>query len=136
VTDFLVDNSAWSRLAQGVESVVGRIRSIERNPADLFVTCPPQVLEFCHSAPVGKHAEYRAAIGLGFPLEHHPDEETVLAIQAALWDGGLWRAVGPTGIHIAAYAIVNDATVLACDRDFDHIARVVPELSQEYIPPE
>lgn len=32
------------------------------------------------------------------------------------------------------YAILNDATVLAADRDFDHIAQVT-DLKQEYIAP-
>jgi hypothetical protein len=43
-------------------------------------------------------------------------------------------AAGSLDILIAGYAIVNDATVLAADHDFDHIARVV-ELRHEYIAP-
>lgn len=37
-------------------------------------------------------------------------------------------------ILIAAYAIVNDATVLAADHDFDHIAQV-SDLQHEYVAP-
>ena len=125
MTDYLVDNSVWARLASGDSIVAARLRRIERAPADLFVTCPPQVLEFCHSARTpAEHARYREQISLGFPLEHAPDESLVLDVQSALWNSGLVRAAGAIDILIAAYAIVNDATVLIADHDFDHIAQV------------
>lgn len=135
MTDYLVDNSVWARLASGDAGIMARLRGIERAPSDLFVTCPPQVLEFCHSARTPReHADYRARIGLGFPLERAPDESLVLDIQGALWSTGLARAAGPLDILIAAYALVNDATVLAADRDFEHIATVT-DLRQEYVAP-
>ncbi|PRY60337.1 hypothetical protein BCF74_107123 [Knoellia remsis] len=135
MTDYLVDNSVWARAIAGDEGMVGRLRSIERSPADLFVTCPPQVLEFCHSARTPQEFDlYRERISLGFPLERAPEESLVLDIQGALRSAGLVRAAGPQDILIAGYAIVNDATVLAADRDFDHIARVC-DLQQEYVPP-
>lgn len=135
MTDYLVDNSVWARLATRDEGITARLRRIERAPADLFVTCPPQVLDFCHSARTpAEHAHYREQISLGFPLEHAPEESLVLEIQSALWNSGLVRAAGSLDILIAGYAIVNDATVLAADHDFDHIARVV-ELRHEYIAP-
>lgn len=135
MTDYLVDNSVWARLATRDEGITARLRRIERAPADLFVTCPPQVLEFCHSARTPEeHAHYREQISLGFPLERAPDESLVLEIQSALWNSGLVRAAGSLDILIAGYSIVNDATVLAADHDFDHIARVV-ELRHEYIAP-
>jgi len=135
VTDYLVDNSVWARLATGDEAITACLRRIERAPADLFVTCAPQVLEFCHSARTPEeHARYREQISLGFPLERAPDESLVLEIQGALRNSGLVRAAGSLDILIAGYAIVNDATVLAADHDFEHIARVV-ELSHEYIAP-
>jgi predicted nucleic acid-binding protein len=135
VTDYLVDNSVWARLATGDPGITASLRRIERAPADLFVTCPPQVLEFCHSARTpGEHANYREQISLGFPLEHAPDESLVLDIQAVLWNEGLVRAAGSHDILIVGYAIVNDATVLAADHDFEHIARV-SDLRCEYIAP-
>ncbi|MEU7764437.1 PIN domain-containing protein [Nocardia sp. NPDC049190] len=135
MTDYLVDNSVWARLATGDPDITARLRRIERAPADLFVTCPPQVLEFCHSARTPEdHANYREQISLGFPLEHPPDESLVLDIQAALWNAGLVRAAGSHDILIAGYAIVNDATVLAADYDFEHIASV-SDLQCEYIAP-
>ena len=135
MTDFLVDNSVWARLALGDAVITERLRRIERGPADLFVTCPPQVLEFCHSARTPQeHALYREQFSLGFPLEHAPDESLVLDIQSALWNSGLVRSAGAIDILIAAYAIANEATVLTADHDFDHIARVV-DLQHEYIAP-
>lgn len=135
MTDYLVDNSVWARAIVGDTQAVARLRQIERSPSDLFVTCPPQVLKFCHSARTPtEHARYREQISLGFPLERAPDESLVLDIQAALWNAGLVRATGSVDILIAAYAIVNDATVLAADHDFDHIAKVT-QLRYEYIQP-
>ena len=135
MTDYLVDNSVWARLATGDPQITARLRRVERAPADLFVTCPPQVLEFCHSARTpDEYARYRERISLGFPLEHAPDESLVLDIQSALWGSGLVRSAGAVDILIAGYAIVNGATVLTADRDFDHIARV-SELQHEYIAP-
>jgi predicted nucleic acid-binding protein len=135
VTDYLVDNSVWARLASGDPGIATRLRRIERAPADLFVTCPPQVLEFCHSARTPEeHERYREQISLGFPLENAPDESLVLGIQAALWNSGRVRVSGALDILIAGYAIVNDATVLSADHDFDHIAAVT-DLHHEYIVP-
>ncbi len=135
MTDYLVDNSVWARLAVGDPGITARLRRIERAPADLFVTCAPQVLEFCHSARTPEeHAHYRERIALGFPLERAPDESLVLDIQSALWRSGLVRAVGSVDILIAGYAMVNGATVLSADHDFGYIARVV-DLRHEYVAP-
>ena len=71
---------------------------------------------------------------LGFPLERAPDESLVLDVQSALWNSGFVRAAGAVDILIAAYAIVNDATVLTADHDFDHIAQVT-DLQHEYVAP-
>lgn len=135
MTDYLVDNSVWARLTTRDPGITARLRRIERAPADLFVTCPPQVLEFCHSArSPEEYTHYREQISLGFPLERAPDESLVLDIQSALWHSGLVRAAGSLDILIAGYAIVNDAMVLTADHDFDHIARVA-DLRHEYIAP-
>jgi predicted nucleic acid-binding protein len=135
VTDYLVDNSVWARLATGDPAITTRLRRIERAPADLLVTCPPQVLEFCHSARTPEqHAQYRERISLGFPLEHSPDESLLLDIQSALWNAGLVRVAGATDILIAGYAMVNEATVLTADHDFDFIA-AVSGLRHEFVAP-
>lgn len=135
MTDYLVDNSVWARLELGDRGVTERLLAIVESPADLFVTCPPQVLEFCHSArSPEEYAVYRSRITLGFPLEHAPTESLVLTVQQSLWDAGLVRAAGASDILIACYALVNDATVLCTDRDFGYIAQVCG-LRQEYLAP-
>jgi predicted nucleic acid-binding protein len=135
VTDYLVDNSVWARLEQGDPGIVTRLLEIADAPADLFVTCPPQVLEFCHSAQSPQeYAVYRSRITLGFPLENAPAEAQVLNVQKALWDAGMVRAAGSADILIACYAMVNDATVLCADHESGYIARVCG-LRQEYLAP-
>lgn len=47
---------------------------------------------------------------------------------------GLVRSAGSLDILIAGHALVNDATVLAADHDFAHIAAVTA-LQHEYIQP-
>lgn len=135
MTDYLVDNSVWARLASGDPAIRDRLERIARSPSDLFVTCPPQVVEFCHSAcSPEEHAHYLEQISLGFPLERAPDETLAVGIQSALWNAGLVRAAGTVDILIAAYAIANDATVLSSDHDFAHIA-AVSDLAYEYVAP-
>lgn len=135
MTDYLVDNSVWARLASGDAGIAARLRSIERAPSDLFVTCAPQVLEFCHSARTpDEHARYWEQISLGFPLERAPSESQVLDIQRDLWDSGFVRAAGALDVLIAGYALANDATVLSADRDFEYLAAVTG-LKHEYIAP-
>ena len=135
MTDYLVDNSVWARLASGDPAIRDRLERIARSPSDLFVTCPPQVVEFCYSArSPEEHAHYLEQISLGFPLERAPDETLAVGIQSALWNAGLVRAAGTVDILIAAYAIANDATVLSADRDFEHIA-AVSDLAYEYVAP-
>ena len=135
MTDYLVDNSVWARLASVDRGIAARLLRIERAPADLFVTCPPQVLEFCHSARTpAEQTHYREQISLGFPLERAPDESLVLGIQSALWNSGYARAAGAVDILIAGYAIANDATVLSADHDFDYIAATT-DLNHEYVAP-
>lgn len=117
----------------GDPAIRDRLERIARSPSDLFVTCPPQVVEFCHSArSPEEHAHYLEQISLGFPLERAPDETLAVGIQSALWNAGLVRAAGTVDILIAAYAIANDATVLSADRDFEHIA-AVSDLAYEYV---
>lgn len=133
MTDYLVDNSVWARLASGDPAIRDRLERIARSPSDLFVTCRPQVVEFCHSArSPEEHAHYLEQISLGFPLERAPDETLAVGIQSALWNAGLVRAAGTVDILIAAYAIANDATVLSADRDFEHIA-AVSDLAYEHV---
>ncbi|MFT4234148.1 MAG: hypothetical protein QM607_03995 [Microbacterium sp.] len=47
MTTYIVDNSVWQRV-EGSDAIAARLRSVATN--HLILTCPPQVLEYCHSA--------------------------------------------------------------------------------------
>lgn len=64
----------------------------------------------------------------------HPSETEALDIQQALWDTGLTRAAAAFDCLIAAYAVVNDAVILNCDRDFGYIETATHgSVRQEYV---
>ena len=132
MTAYIVDNSVWWSAGRS-SAIATRLRQVATR--DLILTCPPQVLEYCFSAETpADHDEYRTDMLQYLPAEEHPDEDMSLEIQSALWQGGFVRGAGPVDVLIAAYAIVNDATVLTTDHDFDHIAAVVPDFRHEYVP--
>jgi predicted nucleic acid-binding protein len=99
------------------------------------MTCPPQVLEYCHSARTGPdHQGHRDDMDAFLEASEHPDVQDVTSIQNALWNNGHVRGAGPIDVHIAAYAVRNGATVLSSDRDYDHIADAVADFRHEYLP--
>ena len=116
MTDYLVDSSVWVRLASG-DSIVGlRYDASSAPPADLFVTCPPQVLEFCHSARTlwSTHAtESRSPSGSRWSTRPTSPWSSMSRAR----NSGLDRSAGAVDILIAVYAIVNDATVLTAHYD-------------------
>ena len=121
MTIYLVDQSIWSRVDRDPE-IAALVSSVARDHT--IVTCPPQVLEYCHPAQnPTEYRERRADMELLIALRRHPANGDVLDLQQALWDNGLMRAAGTVDLLIAAYAIANDATVLSADRDFDAIAQ-------------
>jgi predicted nucleic acid-binding protein len=119
VTTYLVDNSIWQKAA-GSPAIAQRLRDI--SPHHLIITCPPQVLEYCHSArSPEEYTELRNEMEELLAAWEHPDERAALDIQQALWDAGLTRAAAAFDCLIAAYAIANDAVVLNSDHDFRYI---------------
>lgn len=131
---YLVDNSILQKLSR---SKAIRKRFQELILSHPIYTCPPQVFEYCWSAgnPV-EHAELREDMELFTPAVSHPPQELVLDIQQARWENGMMRAAGNADVHIAAYAIVNDLTLVNCDRDFGFIAGALKTaiFRQEFIP--
>jgi predicted nucleic acid-binding protein len=120
VATYLVDNSIWQK-ANGSDEIAARLREI--SPQHLIMTCPPQVLEYCHSAQnATEYAELRQDMDTLLPALTHPTATQALDIQQALWNRGLTRAAGAFDCLIAAYAVVNDAIILNSDRDFGYIA--------------
>jgi len=133
---YLVDNSIWSRVAtdEGMRSLV---EGLHASLADVIVTCPPQVLEFCHPArTVADYLERRAVMEAFEPLRLRPEAFELLDVQEALWRAGLVRAVGPVDIEIAGWALVNDAVVLSADHDYALVAQALDgRLMQMYVAP-
>lgn len=131
---FLIDNSVWSRLNSN-SSVADAVRSmINTYSADAIMICPPIAAEIGHSARSGAdHTALMQALGAFHDCPEHPDTRLTLAIQNALWNRGLLRAAGATDVLIAAYAIVNDATVVHYDGDFEHIATAARTLKHRWI---
>lgn len=134
MTTYLVDNSIWQR-ANTSSAIAARLR--ELSPNHLIITCPPQVLEYCHSARTPQeYAELREDMGELLPAWEHPDEQQALDIQQALWDTGLVRAAAAFDCLIAAYAVANDAVILNADHDFGYIEHATEgAVRQEYIEP-
>lgn len=116
MTTYLVDNSIWQKA--GASTVIAdRLRSL--SPNHLIITCPSQVLEYCHSArSPEEYAELREDMEELLQAWEHPDEQDALDIQQALWDSGLLRAAAAFDCLIAAYAVANDAVILNSDHDF------------------
>ena len=134
MTTYLVDNSIWQR-ANASPAIAARLR--ELSPNHLIITCPPQVLEYCHSARTPQeYAELREDMSELLPAWEHPDEQQALDIQQALWDTGLVRAAAAFDCLIAAYAVANDAVILNSDHDFEYIEHATDgTVRQEYIEP-
>lgn len=134
MTTYLVDNSIWQKASLSA-AIATRLR--ELSPTHLIITCPPQVLEYCHSArSPQEYRELRADMEQLLPAWEHPDEQQVLAVQQALWDAGLMRAAAAFDCLIAAYALVNDAVILNSDHDFGFIETATRgAVRQEYVAP-
>ncbi|MCU1482918.1 MAG: hypothetical protein JWQ19_3704 [Subtercola sp.] len=132
MTTFLVDNSVWQK-AGSSPAIAQRLREI--SPHHLIITCPPQVLEYCHSArSPEEYAELREDMHELLAAWEHPSEKDALDIQQALWDNGLIRAAATFDCLIAAYAVANDAVVLNSDHDFGYIeAATHGAFRQEFI---
>lgn len=132
MTIYLVDNSIWQK-ASSSTAIAQRLR--ELSPQHLIISCPPQVLEYCHSARTPEeYLELREDMNQLLAAWEHPDETVALDIQQALWNNGLMRAAAAFDCLIAAYAVANDAVVLNSDRDFGYIERATHgAVRQEYI---
>ncbi|WP_411731794.1 PIN domain-containing protein [Paeniglutamicibacter sp.] len=117
---YIVDASAWSRygtriaVTEYIDEVVSR---------GLIMTCPPASLEYCFMARnKAEHDVFRSRMANFKQPDRHPAVSDVLAIQSALWGSGLVRAAGSLDTLIASYALLHNATIISCDRDYAHIS--------------
>jgi len=129
----LVDNSIWQK-ANSSNEIAPRLRALSAQ--HLLMTCPPQVLEYCHSARNAKeYAELREDMESLLPASTHPTADQALNIQQTLWNSGLIRAAAGFDCLIAAYGVVNDAIILNSDRDFGFIVDATGgTVRQEFVP--
>lgn len=133
---FLIDNSVWGRLAISA-SVRDAFRALVNAaiPTELYI-CPPVAAEYGYSSRSGTdHTDLTQRLLAFTDCPVAPTTPDVLHIQNALWNRGLLRAVGATDTLIAAYAIANQATLVHYDRDFEHVAAVVPSFAHRWIVP-
>ena len=105
MTTYLVDNSIWQKAGTST-TIAEKLRAL--SPNHLIITCPPQVLEYCHSArDPHEYAELREDMEELLPAWEHPDEQDALDIQQALWDSGLVRAAAAIDCLIAALSLIH-----------------------------
>lgn len=132
MTIYLVDNSIWQKASRSA-AIAERLRSL--TPHHLIMTCPPQVLEYCHSARnAEEYAELRQDMADFIPAWEHPTEQDALDIQQALWDRGFTRAAAAFDCLIAAYAAAHNAVILNSDHDFGYISSATDgRIRQEYV---
>jgi predicted nucleic acid-binding protein len=133
---YLIDNSVWARLSTD-PIVVAALKSVVdlAHPDDVLI-CAPIALEVGFSARTGEdHSRITKQLAAFAECSRHPTADEVLHVQNKLWRAGLVRAAGAVDCLIAAYAMKNVATLLHYDRDFEHIATVVPELRHQWIVP-
>jgi predicted nucleic acid-binding protein len=129
---YIVDNSIWQKAGRS-EEIAARLRAVATQ--HLIITCPPQMLEYCHSARTAEeYAELAADLSGLLPAFEHPDESLATELQRALWERGMPRAAAAFDCLIAAYAVANDAIVLNSGHDFEYIERATDgRLRQEFV---
>ena len=133
---YLIDNSVWARLSTDPEVVVALKQLLDlANPEDVLI-CPPIAAEVGFSARNGAdHTALMEQLTAFTECPEHPASAEVMEIQNKLWNSGLLRAAGAMDTIIAAYALTNDAILVHYDRDYDHIASVMPAFRHQWIAP-
>ena len=117
---FIVDVSAWSHYGSG-KVLTAYIDQIASN--GVIMTCPPVSLEYCFMARnQTEHEVFSLRMTRLKQPEVHPNVSDVLGVQSALWGRGLVRAAGSMDTLIASYALLHNATVISCDRDYGYIS--------------
>lgn len=132
---FIIDNSVWQRQRQPpVRAAMDTI--LAATSAWSILICPPVVAEVGFSARSSRDHDAVREFLAAFPeCETHPSAALVLDVQGAIFSAGLVRAVDAVDTVIAAYAIVNDATVVHYDADFEYVARAWSGFRHRWITP-
>ncbi|MFM9876652.1 MAG: PIN domain-containing protein [Rhodoglobus sp.] len=132
----IIDTSVWSRLSS-TAAVRGAMQElIATTDPSLIWMCPPVAAELGFSARNGvDHTALMVSLEAFPDCALHPSAHEVLDIQNALWTAGFVRSVGAMDAQIAAYARKNDAVIVHLDRDFEHVASVIPGFTQRWLVP-
>jgi predicted nucleic acid-binding protein len=131
---FIVDNSVWARLSTSTEVRARLVALANLHSPTAIMICPPVAAEVGFSARSGADHDQVMKQLAAFPeCPATPTSVDVLDMQNRLWNGGLLRSVGTIDTLIAAYGIVNDATVLHYDSDFEHLSSVTPGFKHGWI---
>lgn len=69
-----------------------------------------------------EHDTFRARMARLKQAERHPSVSDVLTVQSALWGNGFVPAAGSMDTLIASYALLHNATVVSCDKDYGFIS--------------
>lgn len=134
VPRYLIDNSVWARLATEPTVKDALTALTASHWAASILVCPPVVAEYGFSARnAGELDILRSELSAFDECNEAPGSDLPNRIQHALWSRGLKRSVGAMDTLIASYAIVNDATVVHYDSDFDHIGSVVGNFRHQWI---
>ncbi|WP_373866146.1 PIN domain-containing protein [Cryobacterium levicorallinum] len=126
----------WARLGTSPSLVAALRKVVElHSPASIWV-CAPTAIEIGFSARNGpEHDSAWTPLSAFSDCPRAPTIDESLVIQNRLWHAALVRSVGEVDTLIAAYALINDATVLHYDSDFEYVARVMPRFRHEWIVP-
>lgn len=136
MTTYLVDTSAWQRVARSVE--VERAMRALTEDGHRFASCSVSLDEACYSArSLVELRQIRDRLRRGTELlDTTPATDTVVRrIREGLFAAGKGRAAGVVDVQIAAVAVSHGATVLHYDQDFAHIAKVASDLGHRWVVP-
>ncbi|MCR1782694.1 hypothetical protein KVF89_09135 [Nocardioides carbamazepini] len=137
---YLLDNSVAQRVhrAPAVAEAVAVLLATGQ-----LASCLPQVLEECYSARSA--ADHRIILdgnqrGKVFLAPDGEVARIAVDLQSLLFHAGTGRSVGVSDLQIAATALRHSrgdqaVTVVHYDADFDHVARVRPDLRARWIVP-
>ena len=133
---FIVDNSVWARLSTSADVRASLVALVNLHSPSAIMICPPVAAEVGFSARTGSDHDQVMKRLAAFPeCPRVPTSADVLDLQNRLWNGGLLRSVCAIDTVIAAYGIVNDATILHYDSDFEHVASVTPGFRHAWVVP-
>jgi predicted nucleic acid-binding protein len=124
VTTWLIDKSAYTRLAQSPDAQAW-IDRIERGKVRISTVTRLEVGYSFRTAAEARTESVSPPLAL-MPVEYITPavEDRAVEVQLLLADRGQHRAASIPDLLVAALAEISDLTVLALDKDFELIAQI------------